>query len=286
MKASDLIAYVEKAYSENWGYVLTGQGEYYTKELAEDWISSKYHYPHAAWTNAGRSQRKYFTVACAKWYGHYVADCSGLIVAAFRTENSTYQDQTANTFKSRFKESGKISTLPEISGLALWRSGHIGVYIGDGWAIEARGYSYGVVKTKVADRTWTHWGKLADIEYEGDDNMLYKGMNGPEVQAWQESIMIIDKAALPKYGADGDFGGETEEWTGKFQADKGLPQTGKVDNSTAAAMWIALIGNNEDSARVDELESENKKMTDALDKIKDLAVNYNNKHGADAAPNE
>lgn len=268
MKAIELVNYVMDAYLQGWGYVLTGQGEFYTRELAEDWIHSKYHYPHAAWTRAGRSQREYFTVACAKWFGHFVVDCSGLIVAFFRSKIPNYQDQTANTFKARFKESGSISTLPETPGLALWRPGHIGIYIGNGWAIEARGYSYGVVKTRVADRTWTRWGKLADIEYEGDVNMLYKGMKGPEVQAWQESMMTDNKDALPVYGADGDFGNETKEWTEKFQASKKLPQTGKVDNSTAAAMWNTLKniqGNAELQEENATLKNENKTLKGRID---------------------
>jgi len=47
----------------------------------------------------------------------------------------------------------------------LWKSGHAGVYIGGGYAIEAMGTSKGVVKTKVSDRNWQGWGKLPYIDY-------------------------------------------------------------------------------------------------------------------------
>lgn len=60
---------------------------------------------------------------------------------------------------------GAISTMPEIPGLMLWKSGHAGVYIGGGYAIEAMGTSKGVVKTKVSDRNWQGWGKLPYIDY-------------------------------------------------------------------------------------------------------------------------
>lgn len=33
--------------------------------------------------------------------------------------------------------SGTIDTMPDIPGLAVWHDGHIGVYIGDGYVIEA-----------------------------------------------------------------------------------------------------------------------------------------------------
>jgi hypothetical protein len=44
-------------------------------------------------------------------------------------------------------------------------NGHFGVYIGNGWAIEARGTYYGVVKTRVKDRPWTYWFKSPWLEY-------------------------------------------------------------------------------------------------------------------------
>jgi hypothetical protein len=63
------------------------------------------------------------------------------------------------------KESGTMDTLPEIPGILLHMSDHVGVYVGDGYAIEARGTAYGVVKTKVAGRGWDHWYKCIWIDY-------------------------------------------------------------------------------------------------------------------------
>ena len=60
---------------------------------------------------------------------------------------------------------GPISTLPELPGLMLWKSGHAGVYIGGGYVIEAMGTRKGVVKTKVSDRGWQGWGELPYIDY-------------------------------------------------------------------------------------------------------------------------
>ena len=41
----------------------------------------------------------------------------------------------------------------------------MGIYIGNGFAIEARGTQYGVVKTAVASRNWTGWCKNPYINY-------------------------------------------------------------------------------------------------------------------------
>ena len=62
-------------------------------------------------------------------------------------------------------EKGSMDTMPEIPGLLLWMDGHVGIYIGDGYAIEAMGTRYGVVKTQVAGRGWQKWGKIPCIEY-------------------------------------------------------------------------------------------------------------------------
>lgn len=48
----------------------------------------------------------------------------------------------------------------------LWKEGHAGVYIGGGYAIEAMGTQYGVVKTEVDGRGWEGWGKLPFLEYQ------------------------------------------------------------------------------------------------------------------------
>ena len=55
--------------------------------------------------------------------------------------------------------------MPEVPGLMLWKIGHAGIYIGDGYAIEAMGTRKGVVKTEVSGRGWQGWGKLPYINY-------------------------------------------------------------------------------------------------------------------------
>lgn len=40
------------------------------------------------------------------------------------------------------------------------------MYIGDGYVIEAMGTKYGVVKTELAGRGWTHWLEIEYINYD------------------------------------------------------------------------------------------------------------------------
>lgn len=67
--------------------------------------------------------------------------------------------------KNKGMDWGVIGTLPEIVGLALTKTGHVGYYVGNGYTVEWKGFSYGCVKTKVAGRGWTHWYKLPFIQY-------------------------------------------------------------------------------------------------------------------------
>ena len=60
---------------------------------------------------------------------------------------------------------GTMDTMPELVGIALWKQGHIGIYVGNGYAVEAMGTKYGVVRTEVAGRGWQGWCRIPYIEY-------------------------------------------------------------------------------------------------------------------------
>ena len=102
----------------------------------------------------------------AHWLGGRTTDCVGLIkgYSWLSPETMTIDygthgmpDIGANQMYYTARESGPISTMPDIPGLAVWHEGHIGVYIGGGQVIEAMGTKNGVVKTELAKRNWTHW---------------------------------------------------------------------------------------------------------------------------------
>jgi peptidoglycan hydrolase-like protein with peptidoglycan-binding domain len=53
------------------------------------------------------------------------------------------------------------------------------------------------------------------------------------VTYYQKRILAADPGALPQYGADGDFGGETVEAVKDFQAGAEISPTGNIDGLTA-----------------------------------------------------
>lgn len=112
-------------------------------------------------------------VAKSKHLGKRVYDCCGLIksymMQATPTSapkySSTY-DQNVGGLKTNCKVKGVISNLPEIPGVLLFRgTAHVGVYAGNGVVIEAKGFDYGVVKSKLSEGRWDAWGKLSWITY-------------------------------------------------------------------------------------------------------------------------
>lgn len=108
--------------------------------------------------------------------GTKVHDCVGLIKGYLWCDSANNtkphynasQDISANAMRKACKKSGNIATLPEVVGVLVFMSGHVGIYIGNGEVIEARGRSYGVVKTKLTARKWKWWGYCPYITYTED----------------------------------------------------------------------------------------------------------------------
>lgn len=65
---------------------------------------------------------------------------------------------------------------------------------------------------------------------------LSRGDYGTAVTAMQQALLAWRPDCLPRWGADGDFGQETEAALRAFQAEAGLPVTGVYDGATRAAL--------------------------------------------------
>lgn len=141
---------------------------------------------------------------CRKQYGVKVHDCIGLIKAYLWCDSATdtsptyiaAQDQSANSMYNICKERGYINTMPELEGVLVFMSGHVGVYIGNGEVIEAMNFARGVVKTKFAGRGWQRWGKCPYITYTGKTST-----NTAASTTTKKSIEEVAKAVIAgKYG--------------------------------------------------------------------------------------
>ena len=124
---------------------------------------------------SNRTARYKADIAGDKW----ASDCIGLAKGymwwdsakgGVRYAVNGCPDMSANGMLEKATVKGDIKNLPETPGLMLWMDGHAGVYIGGGWAIEERGFGYGCVKTRVADRPWKKWYKLPGLTYLSADD--------------------------------------------------------------------------------------------------------------------
>ena len=162
--AADLVTYAINAYESGWGYVWGTFGSVLIDGLFQSKLEQ---YPDGV--------GNYEEFIRNNWVGKRTTDCCGLIKGYGWLDPETMSinygtngmpDLGANQMYYNASESGTIDTIPEIPGLAVWHDGHIGVYIGNGYVIEAMGTKYGVVKTQLEGRGWTHWLKVEYINYD------------------------------------------------------------------------------------------------------------------------
>ena len=239
IKAADLIEKFQYALDNDWGYIWGKWGQIWTEKDQ---------------ANTGNEQAiKYGS----RWIGHQVWDCSGLFRWAYRQLGTDCAHGSNSIFKRYCKETGRLKNGKRTDGKELKPGtavftgtegdhGHIGLYIGEGKVIEAKGTQYGVVKSKVTESKWTFWGELTAVDYgsegggeivpaEQKKKTLRRGDKGEDVKELQKELISLGYA-LQKYGADGDFGKETEAAVKAFQTDNGMKADGVVGEKTYAAL--------------------------------------------------
>lgn len=234
--AKGLVEYVKAQLGRPYWYGTFGQAA--SKELYEQ---KKRQYPKQyTWDYDGITAKVHDCVGLIKGYLWCDGPEDGTAVY------NPAQDLSANMLRDACKIKGPISTLPEVPGVLVFYNNHMGVYIGNGEVVEARGRKYGVVKTKLANRPWTSWGYHPDIVYEEPEQektctlelpVLKKGDKSEVVRSMQW-LLIRNGYDMEGYGADASFGGTTRRAVEKFQTDNGLPVTGECD----AATWRKLLG--------------------------------------------
>ena len=161
--AQDLVAYVLHAWQSGWGYVWGTYGQVLTPALLDHKLRQ---YPEGV--------GQYASVIRERWLGGRTADCIGLIKGYGWLDPDTLTigygtngmpDIGADAMYQAASVKGGMDTMPDTPGLAVWKSGHIGVYIGNGEVIEAMGTNYGVVRTDLTERNWTAWLEIPYIQY-------------------------------------------------------------------------------------------------------------------------
>jgi len=206
-----------------------------------------------------------------KWDGKQAYDCAQLTRYACKAAGTELVSGANSQWrKVAWEKKDTISSLPDVPGVILYHvnsSGtmtHTGVYIGGGYAVEARGAKYGVVKTAVKDRTWTHWAALPGVlsgetvttgpdvsDYNPNDHenavledvteagvitmtTLRKGSRGTQVKVLQ---FLLNELGYDCGEADGIFGSKTTAALKAYQKAKGLTVDGICGKNT----WTRIL---------------------------------------------
>lgn len=249
----DLVAYAEAQVGKPYWYGTYGS------------VASKSYY------NAKKKQYpKYYNWSyTTDVEGVKVHDCIGLIKGAMWCDSPTdtkpayksSEDMSASGMRRKCKVKGAISTIPDVPGLLVFSEGHIGVYVGGGYVVDARNHSKGVVKKPISNHKWEEWGVCPFFEYDREivsnstagqeENkkeegqtvnisfkVLTKGSKGKQVKALQH-LLIANGCALPRYGADGSYGNETVAAVKKYQQKNGLQVDGNAGRQTLTHIYGA-----------------------------------------------
>lgn len=205
-----------------------------------------------------------------KWDGKQAYDCAQLTRYACKAAGTELVSGANSQWrKVAWEKKDTIDSLPDVPGVILYHvnsSGtmtHTGVYIGGGYAVEARGAKYGVVQTKVKDRTWTHWAALPGV-LTGDQviivpvepetkqeaaaetetqptasgviqmNTQKNGSRGTQVKVLQ---FLLNEHGYDCGEADGIFGSKTLAAVKAYQKAKGLSADGICGKNT----WTKIL---------------------------------------------
>ena len=245
ISASDLVDKFRYALEHDWGYIWGKSGQLWTQQ------------------DQNNSSREMTVRYGQKWVGHYVADCSGLFRWAFKQLGSDIHHGSNLIFDCDCTTSGKLKGGKRTDGQELKPGtaiftgsdgdhGHIGLYVGNGRIIEAKGTQYGVVDSPITEARWTWWGELKNTAYDaeptpapepkpGEKPTLRKGDRGEYVTLAQTEL-IQHGYNCGDTGADGVFGTQTEKAVKRFQQDN-VGEDGQaltVDGVIGKNTWWAL----------------------------------------------
>lgn len=261
MPINQFVGELKNAYNRADGYIMGATGQNPKKWSTTSWWYTQY---------TDKSQLK----KALYWREHAtrVWDCNGMAEGIYKDYSGIDINTKARYNYTQWcdpKGAGMIPVKYRQPGAAVFwgdtgKPGtihHVGYLIepvkknkpeGDWYIIEARGVSYGVVQTRLNKRKPNFWGlmtkyfdysdpiKVTPPDVPEDDKTfgsrtLQKGMTGEDVKTLQ-TLLLQNGCSLPKYGADGDFGSETESAVKAYQKKNNLTINGIVD----AAMFTKL----------------------------------------------
>jgi len=171
-----LVKFAKKTLVENWGYVRGTYGKKLTETILQEKIEQ-----------CGTHVTKFLDFIRKNYMGRRTVDCVCFIKSYIWWDdvkgepayqkyiNGILVDVTADSMFNAAKVKGRIATIPDIPGVCVYKTGHIGIYAGHGQVIEAKGTVDGVVQTSlkgIGSSNWTFWFKCPYIEYIKESELI------------------------------------------------------------------------------------------------------------------
>ena len=262
ISAADFVAFLEKRQAAGDGYIFGAVGQD-PKKLSDWYFTGQY---------SGDQLEK-----ALYWRDHAqrVWDCNGLAEGYYKDMTGVSIDARARDNYSEWcspKGTGTIPANYRVPGAAVFKKSsyihHVGFLEapvvagkpeGDWYVIEARGVMYGVIRSRLNENDWNCWGLMTKYFDYGaaaaapsvpaeesalGSRLLKRGSSGADVRELQETLISLGYN-LPTYGADGEFGSETEAALRKLQAALGVDADGMYGEKTHAAL-MALLAKKDD----------------------------------------
>lgn len=248
-----LIEFAKKALNEKWYYVNGTYGQNitpYVLQATANRLTRTYTPEYIERTTRGRLDLE------GNVFGKRGADCIGLIKAYMwwidDSKNPDYvatQDKNVSQTWEICTKKGVIdlqNKIPEVIGLLVFKTGHVGIYIGNGKVIESKGASFGVVETNIEDTEWTGWAEYIYIDYNVEVpvlsvkpiRLLSFGSVGADVQ-WVKEKM---KALNYNVGEiNGNFDKVFDSAVRQLQDDNDIQVDGIVGKNTIKAIETPKI---------------------------------------------
>ena len=219
-------------------YVWSAQGQQMTPALIKKLENSTANYERALATYNGHA-------AAGQTLNAY--DCSGLVVAYLLGAGLLSSDRSANgLYHNECDSIGKdelaAGDLVFKKYLTKDQMYHVGVYMGDGSVVHAKGRDVGVVREPLGAAGWNRFGRLkcwGGAQSAAGYSRLIKNsgkpyLKGDDVRGVQHKL---ESRGYDTGGADGVYGPKTEKAVIAFQQSAGLEADGIVGPKT----WIALM---------------------------------------------
>jgi hypothetical protein len=265
-------------------YVWGAQGQVMTPALIKKLENSDKNYKRALAAYNDHVKKKLTLIAY---------DCSGLVVKYLLDNRLIGHDTTANGLY--FDQCNPISKSDLQPGDLVFKKYltknqmyHVGIYVGGGYVVHAKGRDDGVVREKLSATGWNRFGRLKVFEQktEGSEGEIMikagqkDGKKPGSVYLYQDVCKRAgydigtwpDLATGKSTGRDGSMGPHMQDITRKAQRKHGLPQTGEVDALTYG--YVVSEIKDADTTREKELEAKVMAMQGAFAVIETTAKKY------------